>query len=65
MTVLHQLVRDEIDRRRELVTEADLRLADAKTQLEEARVNAKRAHDEFDYLKAWLAAETASPDWAS
>ena len=65
MNVIQQLVQDEINRRKELVTEADLRLADAKTQLEEARVNAKRAHDEFDYLKAWLAAETASPDWAS
>ena len=65
MNVIQQLVQDEINRRKDLVTEADLRLADAKTQLEEARVNAKRAHDEFDYLKAWLAAEMASPDWAS
>lgn len=65
MNVIQQLVKDEIDRRKDLVTEADQRLADARTQLDEAKANAKRAHDEFDYLKAWLAAETAAPDWAS
>jgi hypothetical protein len=53
MTIIQQIVKDEIDRRRDLVAEADQRLADARTQLEEARANAKRAHDEFDALKAW------------
>jgi hypothetical protein len=65
MNVIQQLVQDEIDRRKDLVTEADQRLADARKQLDEAKANAQRAHAEFDYLKAWLAAETASPDWAS
>lgn len=65
MNVIQKLVKDEIDRRKDLVAEADLRLEDAKRQLDEARANAKRARDEFDQLKAWLAAETASPDWAS
>lgn len=56
MNVLQQLVSDEIDRRKESIAEADLRLLDAKAQLDEARVNAKREHDEFDQLKAWLVA---------
>lgn len=56
MNVIQQLVKDEIDRRRDLVAEANLRLDDAKKQLDEAKANAKRANDEFDQLKAWLQA---------
>jgi molecular chaperone GrpE (heat shock protein) len=56
MNVIQQLVSDEIDRRRDLVAEADQRLADARTQLDEAKANALRAHSEFDQLKAWLQA---------
>jgi hypothetical protein len=64
MNILQQLVRDELDRRRDLVAEADQRLADARTQLDEARANAQKARSEFDYLKAWLDTQL-SPDWAS
>jgi hypothetical protein len=65
MNVIQQLVKDEIERRKDLVADADLRVVNAKTELDQAKANAQRAHAEFDYLKAWLAAETNSPDWAS
>lgn len=58
MNVIQQLVSAEIERRRDLVVEADQRLEDAKTQLQEAKANAQKAHAEFDELKAWLAAST-------
>ena len=64
MNILQQLVRDELERRRDLVAEADQRLTDARTQLDEARANAQKARSEFDYLKAWLDTQL-SPDWAS
>jgi len=64
MNILQQLVKDELDRRRDLVAEAEQRLADARTQLEEARANSQKARSEFDYLKAWLDTQL-SPDWAS
>lgn len=56
MSILQQLVTDEIARRKDGVLEADTRLADAKAQLDEARENARRIHAEFDELKAWLVA---------
>jgi len=64
MNVLQQLVRGEIERRRALVADAELRLVDARTQLDEAKANALREKSEFDQLKAWLDTQIA-PDWAS
>lgn len=64
MNVIQQLVKDEIERRRALVADAELRLTDAWTQLDEAKANAQREKSEFDQLKAWLDAQLA-PDWAS
>lgn len=64
MNVIQQLVKDEIERRRELVAEADVRVVNAKTELEQAKTNAQKARSEFDYLKAWLDTQLG-PDWAS
>lgn len=64
MNIIQQLVKAEIEHRRDLVSEADQRLADARTQLDEAKANAQKAHAEFDYLKAWLDTQLG-PDWAS
>lgn len=64
MNVIQQLVKDEIERRRDLVAEADLRVLNARTELDQAKANAQQAHAEFDYLKGWLDTQLG-PDWAS
>lgn len=56
MNVLQQLISDEIDRRKDVVADADQRLVDARKQLQEALANAQRAHAEIDQLTTALQA---------
>ena len=54
--VLQKLVSDEIARRMAPLAEAQQRLIDAKSQLQEAQANANRLQNEYDKLTAWLSA---------
>lgn len=56
MTILQQLVSDEIASRTAPLAEAQQRLIDARAQLQEALANATRLQAEYDKLTAWLAA---------
>lgn len=56
MTLLQQIISDEVARRVDPLAEAQQRLVDAKAQLQEAMQNANRLQAEMDKLKAWQAA---------
>ena len=56
MTILQQIISDEIASRAAPLAEAQQRLVDARAQLQEALANAARLQAEYDKLTAWLAA---------